>query len=83
MDYKGIDFPVYRRLSNQKGFYKIIGPNEFDEIQLMGSKAFFHNTVSEKYPELLRINDMVQSEQPFEESSQEEFEGLLDRYALR
>jgi hypothetical protein len=52
-------FPQYRKLSNEKAFYKIVDERNFEEIQLMGSKKTFYKTRAEQYPEILRIQDML------------------------
>ena len=52
-------FPQFRKLSNEKAFYKIIDELNFEEIQLVGSKKLFYQTYAEQYPEILRIQDML------------------------
>ncbi len=52
-------FPQFRKLSNEKAFYKILDERNFEEIQLIGSKKILHKTVAEQYPEILRIQDML------------------------
>ena len=52
-------FPQYRKLSNEKAFYKIIDDRNFEEIQLIGAKKILHKTKAEQYPEILRIQDML------------------------
>ena len=52
-------FPQYRKLSNEKAFYKIVDERNFEEIQLIGSKKLIYSTYAEQYPEILRIKDML------------------------
>jgi hypothetical protein len=52
-------FPQYRKLNNGKAYYKIVSENEFEELQIMGSKVFYHKFKVEQYPDLLRIKDMI------------------------
>jgi hypothetical protein len=52
-------FPQFRKLSNEKAFYKIIDELNFEEIQLVGSKKLIYKTYAEQYPEILRIQDML------------------------
>lgn len=52
-------FPQFRKLSNEKAFYKIIDERNFEEIQLVGSKKLIYQTYAEQYPEILRIQDML------------------------
>lgn len=70
-------FPQYRKLSNEKAFYKIVDERNFEEIQLIGSKKIFHKTKAEQYPEMLRIQDMLNClDGFFVNSSQEEWDLL-------
>ena len=66
-------FPQYRKLSNQKSFYKINSHREFEEIQLVGSSAIRTTTKANKYPEIIRITEMIDCTQPFEMSTEGEF----------
>jgi len=67
-------FPQYRKLSNDKSFYKILSEKEFEEIQLVGSSTITTNTNATKYPEFIRIKDMLDCKTPFESSTKEEFD---------
>ena len=58
MSNKGTDFPQYRKLSNNKVYYKILNQREFDEIQIIGSKAQLFTTQAKQYPEILKIQDL-------------------------
>lgn len=53
-------FPVYRKYTNNKTFFKILSEIEFEEIQLIGSKWLIYHTVAHQYPEKLRIMDMLE-----------------------
>lgn len=66
-------FPQYRKLSNHKSFYKILSDHAFEEIQLVGSKTFNTRTKATKYPEIIRIKEMIECVSPFLSSSAEEF----------
>lgn len=66
-------FPQYRKLSNDKSFYKILSEKEFEEIQIVGSSAITTNTNATKYPEILRIKDMLDGFAPFEISTEAEY----------
>ncbi|NVK65762.1 MAG: hypothetical protein HWE22_14305 [Flavobacteriales bacterium] len=78
MNDKGRDFPQYRKLFNEKAFYKINNDRHFEEIQLLGSRKISYAFTAEKYPEMVRIQDMLNLANGFLESSKEEYEGLLD-----
>ena len=66
-------YPQYRKLSNNKSFYKILSEHSFEEIQLVGSSAITTNTNATTYPEILRIKDMLDGFAPFEISTEAEY----------
>ena len=81
---KDTDFPQYRKLSNNKVFYRISNDKYFDEIQLIGSRAQLYRIVANQYPEILRIQDMLGCvDDGFEISSDLEFDALLAKYELK
>jgi len=66
-------FPIYRKLANNKSFYRIDSERSFFEIQLIGNKGFLTQTEATQYPDILRVIDMLKLESPFEESTIQEF----------
>ena len=66
-------FPQYRKLSNHKSFYKILSKEVFEEIQLVGTVRMKTQTTAKKYPEIVRIKDMLDCVSPFETSSEAEY----------
>ena len=66
-------FPQYRKLSNHKSFYKIVSKEVFEEIQLVGTVSMKTKTTATKYPEILRIKDMLDGVVPFEMSTEAEY----------
>ena len=78
MSDKGRDFPQYRKLFNEKAFYKIIDERHFKEIQLVGTRKMTYTITAEKYPEIVRIQDMLNLESGYLVSSQDEYEILLN-----
>ena len=58
MDFKGINFPVYRKYKNNKSYFKIIAPNLFEEIQLIGNKKIVKQieAISDDEYEMLKLN---------------------------
>lgn len=84
MSDKVTDFPQYRKLSNDKVFYRINNDRQFDEIQIIGKSARFHRVEAKQYPEILRIQDLISySIDGFKPSDEKEFNDLLDHYSLR
>ncbi len=80
---KDTDFPQYRKLSNDKVFYRILDDRIFDEIQVIGSKAQLRHIVAKQYPEILRVQDMLTFEiEGVILSNEEEFNGLITKYVF-
>ena len=57
-----MDFPQYRKYKNIETYFKIISEKEFVELSLFGNKFVKHLIVAEQYPEMLRIQDMLNCE---------------------
>jgi hypothetical protein len=57
-----MDFPQYRKYKNIETYFKIISEKEFEEISSLGNKYVKHSIVAEQYPEMLRIQDMLNCE---------------------
>ena len=78
MNNNAMEFPQYRKMSNDKAFYKITSDKTFDEIQIIGKKAVFHHVIAEQYPEMLRIQDMLNMDNDwFLESNEVEYNEFL------
>lgn len=60
-----IEFPQYRKIINGKSFYKINDSKLFEEIQLIGNLKRHYIIEAKQYPEMLRIQDMLNLEPPF------------------
>ena len=71
-------YPEYRKLSNNKSFYKIHSENSFEEFQLIGTSVMRMTVNATKYPEIIRIKDMIDCKPPFEMSTAEEFLKQID-----
>jgi|GEM_PF-671260 len=52
-------FPVYRKTSDNKHFYRIEGLDRFTEIQVVGSRSIEHRVKAVQYPERLRISEII------------------------
>ena len=52
-------FPIYRKLINNKSFYKINTLEEFEEIRIIGTKVSIQIFTAKQYPEKLLIQDMI------------------------
>lgn len=68
------DFPQFRKLVNDKSFYRIDDLRHFTEKQIIGHQSILFTFEANQYPEILRIQDMLKCTEGFAFSSQEEFE---------
>lgn len=83
MSYKGTDFPQYRMLSNEKVFYRIRSDREFDEIQIIGSRAMWFSMVAQQYPEILKIQDLLTfADEGVQSLAEERFVEICSNYNL-
>jgi len=73
------EFPQYRKLKNDKSFYRIEDESHFTEIQLIGNKAFELNINAVQFPEKLKIKDMLYCEDPYIKIEQYEFDQINQR----
>jgi hypothetical protein len=70
-------FPQFRKLQNGKSLYKITSPNQFTELQQIGSKWLSYAFEAQQFPDLLRIQDMLQGNAPFVEIQETEYQAIL------
>lgn len=74
-----MEFPQYRKLSNNQSFYIIETERKFIEIQLIGNHHIVHTIIAEQYPEILRIKEMLSMQLPnVLQSSKEEVAQYLE-----
>lgn len=71
-----LDFPQYRKLANDKSHYEIRGDRHFIEKQIIGKQVFTIEIEAKQYPEILRIQDMLNCEEGFLLSTKEVFESI-------
>lgn len=69
-------FPIYRKLSNEKSYYKIVSAESFIELQRIGSTTKKHTLIAKQYPEKLLIQDMIALLAGYLESNASEFERI-------
>ncbi|HBW86005.1 MAG TPA: hypothetical protein DEF82_04470 [Crocinitomicaceae bacterium] len=72
-----MEFPVYRKINNDKSYYKIISNLEFIEIQIIGKSHFKNHFRISHYPDKLFLLDVISGKPPYEIANQEEVERLL------
>lgn len=69
-------FPIYRKLSNEKSYYKIVSAESFIELQRIGSKTKKHTLIAKQYPEKILIQEMISLSNGYLESKEEEFDRI-------
>ena len=70
-------FPLYRKLSDGKSLYKILGDRSFIELQKMGSRWWLYNIEAKQYPEVLKIMDMIAMQETYMLGDENEFEMIF------
>ena len=69
------NFPVYRKYSNNKVYFKIISLTEFEEINISGTKVRKISVIATIHPDRVRIMDMLENTGGYwEEASEKEWE---------
>jgi hypothetical protein len=73
MVFEGINFPVYRKYKNSKSYFKIISRNEFEQIQIIGSKKIVNHVNAKQLPEMNHINDLVYDSSVADEITEDQY----------
>ena len=73
---ESFNFPQFRKLVNEKSFYKIVDERHFYERQCIGKQVFSLEITAEKYPEIIRIQDMLASADGFVASTEAEYNSI-------
>jgi hypothetical protein len=72
-----VTYPLYRKYSNGKSFFKVISETEFEEIQVLGDKISIHHFETKILPDRNYISDLTYNyEEHWEVCEKEEFEAL-------
>lgn len=75
-----MQFPQYRKLINERSFYRIDSFDSFTELQKIGTRVLAYTIKAEQYPEKLKILDMLKVEDPnFVVSNETEFNSLFQQ----
>jgi hypothetical protein len=53
-------FPIYRKYSNNKSFFKILNEIEFEELKFIGQALELYKVIAVQYPEKLFIKDLIE-----------------------
>ncbi len=53
------DFPVYRKYPNNKSYFKVLSPDTFEEVLVMGRYYSVHRFTAKILPDRNLISDML------------------------
>lgn len=67
-------FPIYRKMKSFKRFYKITDSNRFVEVSFIQDLPYIQEVKATKYPEKVRIQEMIDCLHDYLEMSQEEID---------
>lgn len=56
------EFPLYRKYSNNKSWFKVLSPDAFEELQVFGRYYDIHRIEAKTMPERNYINDLIANE---------------------
>ena len=74
-----MDFPIYRKYSNNKSFFKIVDTDHFEEIKVTGRLFEIHQFEAKILPDRNFIQDMISMDDDYwVDSTSEEFQSALD-----
>lgn len=73
-------FPLYRKLSDGRRWYRVDAPAELTEVERIGDRFIRHHLVAQQYPERVRIAEIIaQADGRYLPCSESEFLDALDR----
>jgi len=71
-------FPIYRKYSNEKSYFKIISDHEFYQLDLIGHGYTYEHLIARIFPDKLLIQDMkMKNGNYWKDIPIEEFENKL------
>jgi len=76
-----ITYPVYRKYDGNRSIFKITSPKDFTEVQVMGTRFFFHEIKAKTFPDFQMIVDMINlHNNHWLPATEKEFEIALAQY---
>lgn len=74
-----MNFPIYRKYSTGKTFFKIKSLNEFEEVCRIGNKYTVKSFSAQILPDRVFIQDMINNfNHHWEETTKEEYETFIN-----
>jgi hypothetical protein len=59
MNLEDMSFPLFRKYANDKNFFKIFSPTDFEEVYFIGSTIFRRNFSAVTYTDRMEIQDLI------------------------
>jgi hypothetical protein len=76
-------FPYYRKSKDSKNYFKILSDREFVQLKILGSKIKKYHYKIDKYPEIVLVNDLINTNtEYYQEISEIEFSILYKKCLL-
>ena len=73
-------FPLYRKYSNNKSYFKVLSEDTFEEIQILGKHYLLNHFKAKILPDRYLIKDMINLfEGRWEEIEEKEYDILRTR----
>ncbi|MCA0429818.1 MAG: hypothetical protein LCH32_04890 [Bacteroidetes bacterium] len=69
-------FPLYRKYSNNKSYFKVLNEIEFEELKFIGQKIELYKVKATQYPEKLFIKELIENA---EKISGEDYEIIFNK----
>ena len=57
-----ISYPLYRKYSNNKTFFKVLSQSQFEEIQVLGTKISHQVFTTQILPDRNYISDLIKND---------------------
>jgi hypothetical protein len=55
-----VKYPIYRKYSNNKSYFKVLDESHFEEIQILGSRYLLYSFEAKILPDRNLMHDMVE-----------------------
>ena len=72
-----MEFPQYRKMDGFRRYYRITDERHFTEVYILNGQRVTHDVTAEQYPEMLRIQDLLNKEFSFVEMTADEIRELF------
>lgn len=59
-----MEYPIYRKYSNAKSYFKVENEREFIQLQIIGKRVLKQLVHAKQYPELLFIQSLIEMNVP-------------------